>query len=768
MVKPLNPLFRPAQQEAMQYKKGTMAISAVPGSGKTFTLAHLAADLIGRLNKTDLNRNREVLIVTFTNSAVNSLRHKIAQILQQDRGLLPYVGYRVRTLHGLAHDIVRERPALLGLTEDFRILDDQTSQHVLRNVTEANFNAYGGLLNAYIDAEYLDEGLPIRRLRTRDLPELMFQISSRFIKYCKDHRIAPGDFYASDQFDKLPLAQFGIRVYEDYQRSLMYQGAVDFDDLVRFALDAVTNEPTFLKRLQRRWRFILEDEAQDSTALQEQMLHMLTDKGNWIRVGDTNQAINTTFTTADPRFLENFTKIADNNIELKQSGRSGRPIIDLANALMAWTVKTHPIEDLRDSFSFRLMEPTLAGDPQPNPAISDTRVHIHYDPNIAVTADQEIELVMRSLQGWLPENPDKTVAVLVPENSRGFHMIEQLEANGIVSEELLRSTSHTREVVGAMHHILTYLSAPLETRFLAEVYKQVWFTWRMGNPEIWEAIGDEEQQAEALNKVVQAIRKCKAVERLLYPNDNPEIPLSSPVFAEYPDLLDDVVHFCDYVSYWLNAAILPVDQLVIIIAQDVFRDPVNIALCHKLAVLLRSTQQINPDWRLPELRLELKSISENERRFLGMDELVTSYEPRPGVVTVSTIHSAKGLEWDRVYLLSVNNYSFPSNLPEDRFISEKWFIRDELNLEAEALGQAQAVKDDTPYIEGLASKKARTDYAAERLRLLYVGITRARQELIMLWNTGRFGHNENLKTSPALPLQILSEYVNGTRIIDKE
>ena len=58
---------------------------------------------------------------------------------------------------------------------------------------------------------------------------------------------------------------------------------------------------------------------------------------------------------------------------------------------------------------------------------------------------------------------------------------------------------------------------------------------------------------------------------------------------------------------------------------------------------------------------------------------------------ITTVHKAKGLEWDRVYLMSVNAYDFPSALPGDSFISEHWYIRDGLNLEAEALAQLEAV-----------------------------------------------------------------------------
>ena len=73
------------------------------------------------------------------------------------------------------------------------------------------------------------------------------------------------------------------------------------------ALQALHADADFLARLQERWPYVLEDEAQDSSALQEQMLRLLTaQENNWVRVGDPNQAINTTFTSAETRFLRDF------------------------------------------------------------------------------------------------------------------------------------------------------------------------------------------------------------------------------------------------------------------------------------------------------------------------------------------------------------------------------------------------------------------------------------------------------------------------------
>ena len=117
------------------------------------------------------------------------------------------------------------------------------------------------------------------------------------------------------------------------------------------------------------------------------------------------------------------------------------------------------------------------------------------------------------------------------------------------------------------------------------------------------------------------------------------------------------------------------------------------------------------------------------------------------------MHKAKGLEWDRVYLMSVNNYDFPSNQPNDRFISERWFLRNNLNLEAEALAQLNSSTSSSEYDwyeEGAATLASRTDYVKERLRLFYVGITRAKKELIVTWNTGRQGD-----ATPSLALSAL-------------
>ena len=196
---------------------------------------------------------------------------------------------------------------------------------------------------------------------------------------------------------------------------------------------------------------------------------------------------------------------------------------------------------------------------------------------------------------------------------------------------------------------------------------------------------------------------------------------------------------------------------------ELFYEPAELALAHKLAVVLKSTSSLNPHSELPDFRSELDMIAKNRFRLYGFsdDDLGFNPDDHKGEVVISTIHKAKGLEWDRVYIMSVNNYDFPSGQDYDSYISEKWFIRDELNLEAELITQLEAlIKNDRILLnskEGTASKNARIEYCAERLRLLYVGITRARKELVITWNTGR----RNDRTE-AVPLQALRRWWEET------
>jgi ATP-dependent DNA helicase UvrD/PcrA len=725
--------FRKDQAEALAYTGGKMAVTAVPGAGKTFTLSHLAARLVERLTDVGLAEEQEVLIVTFTNPAVNAFRKRIADLVQQERGLLPYVGYRVRTLHGLAHDIVRMRPGLVGLAEGFEIVDESVSSGIIRDLAEHWIHGHGDDLLPYVDLPMAESDEQPRFLIRKYGPDVIEGIASEVIKLGKDNQWLPADLkQALDESPvELSLARIGVDIYEDYQRSLGYRGAVDFDDLVRLAMQALESDSAFLKRLRRQWTYVLEDEAQDSSQLQNKMLAMLSGEHNWVRVGDPNQSIYTTFTTANANLLRLFLREKDvTERPLPESGRSSPAIIAIANELVRWSRTNPRIPHLHEALSDQHIEATRPGDPQQNP--EDSQIYIDWEPDVNVTPEKEVERVVKSLEKWLPDHTDWTVAVLVPENSRGFKIAEELRERGIAYEELLRSTSATRDAAGRLQGVFDFLSDPTSGRALSHLFAEVWWPIATDNTE-------DADMVAARNRIARSLSELKATEDFLWPGPDSTLldKLKGEVDADHQVKLDN---FRKQLQIWLQASVLPVDQLVLTIAQELFSDAADLALSHKIAVVLRGIAENNPEYRLPELSQELRQIASNQRRFLGFDDASTGYEPRKGVVTIATMHAAKGLEWDRVYLMAINNYSFPAALPGDSYQSERWFIRNQLNLQAEVHEQVRLLMEGQAdqYAEGTATQSARVEYAAERLRLLYVGITRAKRDLIMMWNMGRY------------------------------
>jgi len=709
---------RAAQKQVLDYRGGYMGVAAVPGSGKTQVLSALAADLVAG----HIDDDQEVLIVTLVNSAVGNFAARIAQELRS-RGLPPRAGYRVRTLHGLAHDIVRERPGLVGLAEDFAIIDDRVSAQIIDDAVMAWLRAHPGFIDAFLKDDL--EGTALARARTDSWPDDCRDLVAAFVARAKDERRRP-ETLASQlalRGSEFALARLATEVYADYQRSLSYRGAVDFADLVGYAIDALRQDPEYRARLARRWPFILEDEAQDSSALQQELLELLAGpNGNWVRVGDPNQAVYQTFTTANPRLLRSFLERPDvKAVEMDQSGRSAVPIIRLANALVDWTIDAHPLPAVRTAFRRQHIRPTDAGDPQPNPA-DRCEIHLH---DRKLSPDREVEVVVSSLQRWLPEHPDETVAILVPDNARGARFVDALRRKNLPCVELLNATAPTRDAARLISDVLALIARPEDRMALRRAFA-AWRRACSGRPE-------KESLAE------RTLGRCREPHAFLFPRGDDDYLDAGPVD---PESRAELVAFRTQAQRWLQAALLPVDQLVLTIAQDLFTVPADLALAHQFAVLLRSYADANPTWRLAELAAELQQVASNPRRkFLSLAEDDNAFDPaaHKGEVAVATMHKAKGLEWDRVYLTALNNYDFPAGSAHDDFRGERWYVRGSLNLTAEALAQLEALGSGGEYVEGEASRAARLEYISERLRLLYVGITRARKDLILTWNTGRRG-----------------------------
>lgn len=734
--------LRLSQQSILNYQGGWMGISAVPGAGKTFTLSRLAANLI---LSGGLDDDQEVLIVTLVNAAVDNFASRIASFIHE-AGAIPGMGYTVRTLHGLANDIVRERPELAGLSENYRILDEGESERILMEIARLWIRSHMDWVEGYLKPDLSPRD--VEQVMREHVFGLISNLARNAIRYCKDQGITPQRLRT--ELDRLPmplaLAEVACELYTEYQKALQYRVAVDFDDLIYLAYSILEQDEVFLEQLRYRWPYILEDEAQDSSRLQEEILKKLAGSpGNWVRVGDPNQAIYETFTTASPEFLKSFRKLPGViPRELPESGRSSPDIIRLANLLICWSQTLDEEDVLKNGLDLPLIQPTQPDDPKPNPPDVPRGITLFMKE---LEDQQEFEIVVKSLKRWLEDenNQNRTVAVLVPRNQRAMDFVEFLNRYQIpVVDTLLKTTTQTRSAARVLKKVLEWQASPTSAIKLSELYK----TWRSAR-----AITADEKPT--IERVAKWIQRQSLLEKWVFPFPGEDPLDDEKLLSTDPTLVEECSHFRELLRRWSMAVVLPIDQLILTLAQDLFTAPADLAVAHKLAGALDILKSMNPGWQLKDYVDELDKIVKNERRFAGFskDDLNFNPDDYKGKVVVATMHKAKGLEWDRVYLMSVNNYDFPAGDPEDTYIAEDWFIRDHLNLTAELLEQLRILfsRDEYEwYHEGIATLRARRDYARERLRLLYVGITRARQELVITWNTGRKGRYHAARALMAL------------------
>lgn len=720
--------LRDSQQRILDYQGGLMGISAVPGSGKTFTLSYLAAKLVLTAN---LKLDQEILIVTFSNSAADNFSSRIGNILS-GLGFLEGFGYKVRTLHGLANDIIRERPDLAGLSNNFVIVDGVETDKIIEDIVKQKLEDSPDSFT-YL----LDQNLPpseYKKVFEDDyyLPRQMFDIARAYISTCKDylHTVNDMDELIKNSTNISPIMHICQSFYRSYQDALIYRGGVDFDDLIQLALKTLKSDPDLLEALQERWPFILEDEAQDSNLKQEEMLTLLTSKhGNWVRVGDPNQAIYESFTTSNPELLKRFIARPDVKTEnLPESGRSCIEIIRLANMLNEWTQRDHPNPYLQDGLSYPLIQATDLNDVQRNPECSNPAVEFI---NKTMNSKEELDFISDIVPKWIAEHPNDTVAVLAFSNTRCGKIADRLKNAGVeVIYDLMKNSSNTMSTAGLIYFIVRIILEPSNKIHLARAFQVFNRHYR-----------NQGEYPPFINYCVDFIKAQKNIEDYLYQKEtdlsNLEKHLSGDELIMAKEVLDK---FAQTVRKWHKASYLPLDQLIISITQDFPLSQLELAISHKIAQLAKQLIQENPNWYVKQVLDEIYLISQNKRVLMSFSDTQEGFNPEQhkGKVVVATYHKSKGLEWDKVFLSSVNSYDFPSGDPNDLFLSEKDFFTHPKNKQAEIIEELKHLiqNDLNHFIPGLATTMDRNNVSRERLRVLYVGITRAKKSITFSWNTG--------------------------------
>lgn len=766
--------LRPAQAEILAYERGRMAVSAVPGSGKTFTLSLLAAQLIAD-GRVDPAIGQQVLIVTYLNASVDTFRARIRRRL--DEMGLPDAGYDVRTLHSLALEILRF--ANDTAADSITVLSDAESKYHLAAAVDGWINDHPDEWLAFLP-DNMNTGNPQVRTRWRDSTEAT---AAAFIRVAKNGRHTPDGIAAmlrlraesSDASEaaigRSPLMLMLNSIYSRYQTAITRQGGLDYDDLIWLAADRLENEPEAVALLRARWPYVLEDEAQDSVPLQEVLLEQLTGPdGNWVRVGDPNQAITSTFTAAHPRFFNAFIDRRDViDKPLPNSGRSAPLIIGAANRVLEWTIDKHPVPEVRENtFRRQAILPTPPGDAQRNPPDRDAefriRVYRHRE-------EDELPAVAALAASYVAEHPEQTVAILVPTNLMGFQIADHLDALNAPYDNLLRGSGREREVAAVIYPVLALLADPLSNKALLETHAGLYALYETFGHH--PAIAGELDSLDHFETLLRSIRP----ETLLFPEGGnlPETALPEGIasVAEIAQLET----LASFLRRMFALRALPIDDLALALADELFQvdrstqvqvtqdDPqlsheLDLAIAYQIAGQLRQWREAQPEWRLPELVAQLQMVALGQRSLRLAPANEAGFEPEPGRISLATQHSSKGLEWDAVFLAGVDSRWFPGSL-ESPFQNRTDYLGEDLQAEAAAQLRYLMSGESGVYPGHSATDSARIELISERLRLLYVGITRARRYLHISRSRLQRSRGSDLPAEPATVMGVLYQYVKG-------
>lgn len=286
------------QREAVYHTEGPLLILAGAGSGKTRVLTHRIAYLIEEKGINPWN----ILAITFTNKAAGEMRERVDQI----------VGFGaesiwVSTFHSTCVRILRRHIDRLGYDTNFTIYDTDDQKTLMKDVCK----------RLQIDTKVYRER------------NLLAAISA-----AKNELITPEEYRLQSEgdFGRQKIAS----VYEEYEKQMRANNALDFDDLLLKAVQLFQTQPEVLDYYQERFRYIMIDEYQDTNTVQFQLVSLLAAKyRNLCVVGDDDQSIYK-FRGANIRNILNFEQVFEDArvIKLEQNYRSTSTILDAANAVI--------------------------------------------------------------------------------------------------------------------------------------------------------------------------------------------------------------------------------------------------------------------------------------------------------------------------------------------------------------------------------------------------------------------------------------------------
>ncbi|MDO8499522.1 MAG: ATP-dependent DNA helicase [bacterium] len=651
------------QKTAVTHLTGPLLIVAGAGTGKTTVIAEKIAYLI----KSSVAKPEEILALSFNDKAAAEIQDRTDGLID-----LGYADIQISTFHTFCQSLLERYGLEFGLPNQFKQINETDAWLLVRkNLAKFNLDIYRPL------------GNPIKHIH-----ELLKHFSK-----CKDELISPADYLR--HAEEVTLNQDGSPVdsdevvrlkeisgaYQQYNQLLLDNTALDFGDLIFYAVKLLEARPQVLNKIRARFKYILVDEFQDVNWAQYWLVRQIAGtNANLTVVGDDDQSIYA-FRGASVsnilRFKEDFPTAKE--VVLKDNYRSGQGILDIAYK----SIQNNNPDRLEEKLK---IDKKLISKVDPRPAPEVVRIHTN-------TLDEEAAAVAAEIIKIKQADPDITwddFAILIRANNHADPFIFQLSKQGIPCEFLSAAGLYRQPVV---IDCVNYLRAVMNSHNSPAIYRLLCLPFlKLQETELHKLLTEADKKsapyferlknlpAEMPSETAEAIKKIVAcIEEGMKP-----ARLAKPTTVLYKFLNDS-----GYLSYLAKGE----DEGDRAITRQIFH-------LQQFFKYLSEFETANPEAKIYDFLEHYDYILESGDR--GKNNQPTD---SPDSVNILTVHTAKGLEYSYVFVVNMVEERFPSRSHGDGIEIPPALIHEQLPS-----GDAH--------------------YQEER-RLFYVAITRAKNKLFL-------------------------------------
>ena len=684
------------QLSAVKHGAGPLLIVAGAGTGKTTVITRRIAYLIDQ----GLAKPNEILALTFTDKAAGEMQDRLAQLLP-----LGYYDMWISTFHSFCQRILEQHGLDIGLPGDFKLINDtQAWVLVHNNLDKFNLNYYRPLGNPqkFISSllkhfsrckdelitpqQYLEYAQSLRLATDSSEKSKKKKSADPVIaRSAADEAILHPGKVASDALgvtDNTEIERIEeiANAYHTYEKLLLDNGYLDFANLINCTISLFEKRPQILQRYQNLFKFIMVDEFQDTNYAQYQLVKILASKNKNIAVvGDDDQSIYK-FRGASVsnilKFQEDYPEL--NQITLVENYRSSQKILDLAYNFIQ---SNNP-----DRLEIKLkIKKELKGQPKDEAVIEVLE---------GKDLSEELELVARKIVELKNKNQEKSwneFAILVRSNSAAQEIIPILNTHSIPYTFVANTGLYSKPLISSL---ISYLNALDNFHDSLNLYRVLAFEeFKIPAKDIATLLADSQKKTLSLYEMLAAAKTIPTIGQETQRNIEKILSL----LHTHATLIQEKSANEAFVQIIHD---LKFEQQL---EEDNLQNAENRELLEQFYKKIETFVAENSDKSIHRflylLSLEMEAGDEGQIKFdpnLGPESL-----------KIYTIHAAKGLEFEYVFVPNMVELRFPTRARGEQIEIPTALIRDILP-------------------EG-------DFHLQEERRLFYVAITRAKSHLYFSW-----------------------------------